>query len=518
MCKDYLLYGASVQGIQNFIFNTKELKDIAGASELVEDICTTLFRFTLEQVYGDHDKENFRQIHDNNTIVSAAGNIKYVFDDESKCREFVKIFPFIVSRYAPGITISQAVVRVGSEVFSKAVDELEDKLKAQRNRLLRNLNLGLMGIQRSRQTGLPVMAVSGNDHLDEASFKKRYVHGFDGNLCKDKSGKLIQRRAAELCRKAFGIQDIKDSDVAMEIGRMVKFNDWIAVIHADGNGVGQVVRKVGHDLEKFKEFSKRLNAATMSASADAFEKVKDMFADSDVIPIRPVVLGGDDITVICRADMALPYTEAFLKSFEEHTAVQVRDLLGGVFSKGAYRDRLTACAGIAYVKSSYPFYYAYELAEQLCKAAKVDAKDNEDIRNGEELPQSCIQFHKVQSSFISDYDEIIRRELSPSSGMSLKYGPYYLNEKYGRWTLSKFNDVLNELSRKDNSLASSLRKWLTDIHDNPERAFQKRERISNFLNHEQRKLFDQIVPHDSVGKSPAYDLLAIYSVNNQETK
>ena len=32
------LYGASVQGIQQFIFQTNELKDIVGASELVEFI------------------------------------------------------------------------------------------------------------------------------------------------------------------------------------------------------------------------------------------------------------------------------------------------------------------------------------------------------------------------------------------------------------------------------------------------------------------------------------------------
>ena len=41
------LYGASVQGIQDFIFQTNELKDIVGASELVAEICTRLFRDTL---------------------------------------------------------------------------------------------------------------------------------------------------------------------------------------------------------------------------------------------------------------------------------------------------------------------------------------------------------------------------------------------------------------------------------------------------------------------------------------
>ena len=37
------LYGAAVQGIQNFIFKTNELKHIVGASELVEQICTSAF-------------------------------------------------------------------------------------------------------------------------------------------------------------------------------------------------------------------------------------------------------------------------------------------------------------------------------------------------------------------------------------------------------------------------------------------------------------------------------------------
>ena len=37
------LYGASVQGIQNFIFQSNKLAEIVGASELVEEICTTKF-------------------------------------------------------------------------------------------------------------------------------------------------------------------------------------------------------------------------------------------------------------------------------------------------------------------------------------------------------------------------------------------------------------------------------------------------------------------------------------------
>ena len=37
------LYAAAVQGIQSFIFQTNRLKEIVGASELVEEICTSAF-------------------------------------------------------------------------------------------------------------------------------------------------------------------------------------------------------------------------------------------------------------------------------------------------------------------------------------------------------------------------------------------------------------------------------------------------------------------------------------------
>ena len=48
MGKVKYIYGASIQGIQSFIFQTNELKDIVGASELVENICTSLFEKKIQ--------------------------------------------------------------------------------------------------------------------------------------------------------------------------------------------------------------------------------------------------------------------------------------------------------------------------------------------------------------------------------------------------------------------------------------------------------------------------------------
>ena len=49
------LYGASVQGIQSFIFQTNQLDDISGASELVESICTKAFEKAVGEGFNKKD-------------------------------------------------------------------------------------------------------------------------------------------------------------------------------------------------------------------------------------------------------------------------------------------------------------------------------------------------------------------------------------------------------------------------------------------------------------------------------
>lgn len=96
------LYGASVQGIQKFIFQTNKLKDIIGASDIVKKVCDDIFKSVCD--------ENKAEL-----IVNAAGNIKCIFHDENACRKVVLLFPKKVREIAANITISQAVARFQTE-------------------------------------------------------------------------------------------------------------------------------------------------------------------------------------------------------------------------------------------------------------------------------------------------------------------------------------------------------------------------------------------------------------------
>lgn len=502
------LYGASIQGIQNYIFQTNELKDIIGASELVNEIC-----HKFKAMYGE-DSE-----HRGKMIVHAAGNIKCIFDDEDACRDAVRNFPRFAMEMAPGITISQAVVKIKDDSeYAKKAEELEQRLHAQRNHPVKSLTTGLMAIERSRKTGLPATTIKyaqdkkeKDEYLDEGIVAKRNEKGCD------------------LYRKLTG-EDIKTGNRAYDTKDLTGHNDWIAVIHADGNGLGEVVAELSGDYQRFKDFSDNLDKATIAAAQAAYTATKEKEEDEktnrtlEKLKIRPIVIGGDDLTVICRGDLAVKFVKEYLEAFEKET----KERIG---------KKLTACAGIAFIKSSYPFYYGYDLAEALCGEAKKDAKsDKVKKANGNQAP-SCLMFHKVQSSFVEDYAEIKRKELTTVDGGSLCFGPYYLNKESvdkvkdrERWTIKELSETVDKLNKEDNNrVKTAIRQWLTLMHEDAGAAKQHSKRVKAVnLDSEFISIYDSvstgIIKKDADGKdkdpklSPAYDILSLLTIIEQETK
>lgn len=480
------LYGASVHGIQGFIFQTNELREIIGASELVRNVCAELFENIAlgKERYKEKDK-----------ILGAAGSIKYVFHDRTSCEGLVRIFPKLVMQYAPGITMSQAVVEfTESQTFSEVVDELERKLRMQRNKPAKSVTLGMMGILRARKTGLPVVERVGGDYMDASTIKKRREVN-NQRLCADVFGRTLN---PELL--ALNMEDMCDK------------NNWVAMVHIDGNGMGRVVQRVGSDSSRFKAFSMALDDATKVAAQAAFRAITPEAGWRGSIPIRPIVIGGDDLTVVCRGDLALGYAQAFLASFEEVTESMMRRL-------GISNDipKLTACAGVAFMKSSYPFYYGYSLAEALCGEAKADAKQPGRMVNG--VAPSCLMFHKIQDSFVTEFKEIKERELTPRRGWSYCYGPYYLHNQAGRMTIEDLLAYTERLgSTEGNAVKSHLRGWMSCLSCRGEDAAG--QLLARFvqMNPSYGAFVGKLTGNGREKCIPVYDVLAVCSIINKVTK
>ena len=495
------LYGAAVQGIQEFIFRTNELKHIVGASELVEQICTTAF---------DEFAKN------GESVVRAAGNIKFIFEEESDCANAVREFPKKVMIMAPGITISQAVVNMDNRAFGDAVDELEARLKTQRNMVPQNVTAGLMGIKRTNNTGLPVTHVESKREGDNL-IKYCYDDATNAKLgIADRGEADPEARVWDLCEKSFGIP-IKKRNVAYNISEITDKNDWIAVVHADGNGLGKVIQKVGKDKDVFREFSQKLDKATTAAAQATFMAIKDLHQinEGGFIPIRPVVLDGDDMTVILRGDLAIDYAAVFMAEFVKATREKIGKILKDNHVFEGDEDYLTACAGVAFIKSSYPFYYGYQLAEELCGKAKKDTKSHV----GEDgLPQSCLMFHKVQDSFITNYEDIVTRELTAEDGLSFKAGPYYLEEVTEKHTVDELRELSDLLDNEHgDGIKSGIRQWISARLKDASYASQRKDRMLKVFKSDS-SIVERLTQEGKDKTCIAYDVLAYHTIINQQTK
>lgn len=241
----------------------------------------------------------------------------------------------------------------------------------------------------------------------------------------------------------------------------LRHDGWIAVIHADGNGVGQVfLRFPEHALraagtpsltleqhaDMLGQFTRELESATEAALGVA---VRDATANGDADgTILPVVVGGDDLTVVCHARLALPLVRAFGLAFEEQTAIwpTVNAITGG---------GLTAAAGIAYVKPHHPFSAAYGLAEELTASAKQ-------VKQVAGRKMSSLDFYVAFESTLTDLAGL--RARLESGGISRYGGPYVITGQdsppVGSQDIAGLDRAMETVSALSSSMAHYLREGL----------------------------------------------------------
>ncbi len=453
------LYGASVQGIQEFIFATNKLREIVGASEIVKGIDQKINKYNPDKV-----------------LVSAAGNIKAIFHDKEVVEKIVLEFPKMIMQEAYGITISQAVVKIETDKHTQEdINELERRLKIQRNKPTPSLDQHINILKLYSRTARPLIAHEEDVAISQKN--KAYTNFFKQN---------------------------PDAEEFKDISDLSNGKNKIAIIHADGNGLGQLIpqlkSKTGLELS---EFSEKLDEATKEAFKEA---------SSNITKIRKLILSGDDMVAICDANDALTFAKNFLYHFEDKT-------------KKILNYKLTACAGISYCNEKYPFHYAVSLAEELCSQTKKHAK-----QINEELAPSSLMFHNIQSSNYQSWDKFIEDELTiinDKETIRLDFGPYYLNEP-NQPTIEDFQNTV-EAYRCDSSPISKLRDWLSSLSKSSQYAHNQLNRINEVAKLSQEwdscimnknlKNFNKelsneelIIKKDGFDKTPIYDVLQILSV------
>lgn len=474
--------------IQSFILETGRLSDAVGASLLVDrltgDLDEALSSSSLLQSVLQAAQSGTGP--DTAVRFSRRGGGSFIaFFDSARHRERVRmLWHAALAANVPGLRWADAVSEgaTAMEAAQRALDGCQQAGRIDRPRWPEAGPL----VRRVPRTGQPAVALAhlpgGREEIDAATVVRR-----NHSSVSAVTGTLLQRfgHDKQLCWPT-NMDPAEEEDSPRLQRRSFPFRGAsreVAFLHADGNGLGVLLHRLAkecaaEDYEKtYAAFSRAVTAATVEAARLATKSVLlpgdlEQRTEPYVVPARPLVLGGDDLTMIVRADLALPFAEAFLKAFEEASTRE----LSGVRLNGQALPGLTAACGIAIVKASFPFAQAATLAEHLCQRAKAvikrEAQDTgrgmplsalalEEVTNAvpdEELPQVCVDGHQWPLGCAAYV-------LDPRPGAPLTTVP----------TLKQLQALTNALGNHAMP-RGPLRSLLTDLYQHPQLGRERYQR------------------------------------------
>jgi hypothetical protein len=187
-----------------------------------------------------------------------------------------------------------------------------------------------------------------------------------------------------------------------------------------------------------------------------------------VLPARPILLAGDDLTIILRADVALPFLDTFSAAFEQETRASFAKLREEAFAdpfQDVLPTALTMCAGLQFVRNNFPFSQALHLAEDLCSAAKKQAKDLQ-ARHELDLTPAAVCFHRMTTS-LADEDGA---QALPGLGAYGLQSDSKEHAKAGLPSLQGLMELARALSATEQTGAGPMRRLLNAATTDPAEA------------------------------------------------
>jgi len=183
---------------------------------------------------------------------------------------------------------------------------------------------------------------------------------------------------------------------AQELKELVG-NGYLSLIHADGNGVGSGAGKTDSERATFFHRNRVLLRRAVQKAIDTH------CPDSGRAPLIPLMLGGDDLLLVTRAEIALPFVVTLC---EELDALQ----------KDCNGFKLTVGVGVVFAKHTIPIHRLHEVAEQLASSAKRRFGGFKD----EEAKRSVVDWVVFSSAWVDDPEEVRRRDWLRGSGNELR--------------------------------------------------------------------------------------------------
>lgn len=452
------------RSIQKYVFSCNKLKTNVGASYLVDGIFNDLMQkivlpsFNLKMPEISWQKsEQIEMIKDDSIeaeiVYIGGGNMLILInkfsgkeDNLNLCREIVKKWTLEILKKAPGLKTGAAIGMMDVERFKDSLDKMYVQLKQNQNTVLPQVDLPYTGL--TLECNISGKTADTFDWVDKSWIAKEVKAKTDAYTY---ASEKVRSEYKDILEKD-GSRDKYDFASELEKIGCKEGESYISVIHIDGNNMGVKFSKCKDSQER-----KKLSLKVAQIVQNAFcELIKTIIAEYDskayaealdmeklvdkegkkLLPIRPIIIGGDDITFVCPARVGIEYAKRFIEavnkqeflSDEQHKRMSEevkKEDNSIILSK-----TMSCCGGVAIVPLKYPFFRAYQLAEHLCGSAKNKSRKNDN---------SLIDFAILYGEMTPDLDQLCRYQYSAPEGC-LHYGPYSVQKEIQDG--SHINDLL----------------------------------------------------------------------------
>jgi len=232
-----------------------------------------------------------------------------------------------------------------------------------------------------------------------------------------------------------------DQDLPTNLGdledKLAAAEKWVGVIHADGNGLGEVFTSFDHFLDKaldhpatdrehvdaLRSLSSLLDRITERALAKACAST---WPDGKIM-VLPLVVGGDDLTMVCEGRVAHRFAASFAEKFVEISASELGEHINAVSARilGAALANAAVgmSVGVAITKPHFPFSTGHDLAVELLASAKETKRQLHDA-HGQVIPSASLDVHVLFDSTATDLASI---RTVPPSGLASWAGPFVVH-------------------------------------------------------------------------------------------
>lgn len=514
MKDQYVLTLLECSGIQDYIFSTNNLGVNIGASENVFSVTGDWLFDSLPKSHNLIKSESGFDFLDKKSIIAGGdlnaevvyfggGNALIIFKDLTTAKNFAKNLSENVLFYAPKLQLSFA-----HEVFSpedSIADVYEEKLLTEL-KLVKGHEIPsstLNGLAVTAQCVFTGQPANFFEKVNPAEMERHYIS-------MEVKNKLDARPRAEtrMHRLLPQVQENKfDFVYNFEDFGTAGVSSYIGVVHIDGNGMGKrfsdysaAFRDASQNEEwvkaerEYSESIKRISRGALAYLVDTLlntedkenhswhrknhdviegmaVKAKPKRGEKDIrlLPLRPLVFGGDDVTLVADGRLSLAIARAYL----DYCSSPGNELPDG---KPMYSR-----AGIAIVHSHFPFSRAYEIAESLLDSGKNEKEFA--------YPENFfMDWHFATSAMIDDLATTRLNEYAVNEG-DLLMRPILLTDRVN-WRTWKTLESLLDLFQTDEEWAGKRgkQKALRDaLREGPSQV-ELFEKI--FLKGEELPLFD----------------------------